>query len=70
MIGTTPVAMMKAYPSYVTFGLFRGQKIDDPSGRLESGSREMASVKLRSVDEIDRAVFAAWLAQAQALEQD
>ncbi|MEV6795396.1 DUF1801 domain-containing protein [Streptomyces sp. NPDC051320] len=66
--GKQPVALIKAYASYVTFGLWRGQKIDDTSGRLEAGAREMASVKLRSVADIDGPLFSAWIEQAQALE--
>lgn len=68
MVGKTPVAMLKAYPNYLTFALFRGRAIADASGRLEAGSREMASVKLKSVDDVDAALFTAWLRDAEALE--
>jgi len=68
MIGKSPVAMLKAYPKYVTFALFRGQKVSDASGRLEAGSREMASVKLKDAGEIDAALFGEWLRQAEELE--
>jgi hypothetical protein len=67
MIGATPVALIKAYTLYVTFGLFQGRAIDDESGRLEPGSREMASVRLRRVDDVDGPLFASWLRQANAL---
>jgi hypothetical protein len=70
LIGKTPVAGFKAYSSYVTFMIWRGQRVDDPSGRLEAGPREMSSVKVRSVDEVDEALFAGWLKQAEALEPD
>ncbi|SCE86708.1 DUF1801 domain-containing protein [Micromonospora mirobrigensis] len=66
--GATPVCLVKAYPAYVTFGLWRGQEITDGSGRLVPGARQMASVKLRTVDEIDPALFTGWLRQAYALE--
>jgi hypothetical protein len=59
-----PVAMIKGYSSFVTFGLFRGQLVADPSGRLEHGSRTMASVKVRTTDDIDERLFGDWLAQA------
>lgn len=68
MIGKTPVAMFKAYPRYITFALFRGQKIDDPTGKLEAGSQSMASVKLTSPAEIDSSVITDWLHKAAALE--
>ncbi|MEU2613782.1 DUF1801 domain-containing protein [Micromonospora sp. NPDC007271] len=66
--GKTPVCLVKAYSSYVTFGLWRGQEVGDVSGRLVPGARRMASVKLRTVDEIDPDLFTGWLRQAYALE--
>jgi hypothetical protein len=68
MVGKTPVAMLKAYPKYVTFALFKGQKVEDASGRLEAGSQQMASVKLSGAAQIDAPLFGEWLQQAQALE--
>ncbi len=68
MIEKKPVAMLKAYPKYLTFSLFKGQQVEDASGRLEAGSQQMASVKLRETGEIDAGVFSEWLRQAQALE--
>ena len=66
-VGSTPVALLKAYPAYVTFGLFQGQDVADPSGRLVATSRRMAVVKLRAVDEIDATLFDSWLRQAEGL---
>lgn len=66
--GKSPVCLIKAYPNHVTFGFWRGQRITDPSGRLSPGSREMASVKLRAVDDIDTDLFLDWLTQARNLE--
>ncbi|MBE1492743.1 DUF1801 domain-containing protein [Plantactinospora soyae] len=66
--GSNPVCLVKAYPSYVTFGLWRGQEIVDPSGRLVAGARQMASVRLHAVEEIDPTLFADWLRQANKLE--
>jgi len=61
-----PVAGFEVAASHVTFVIWRGSEIDDPSGRLAtSGPR--ASVRLRSVDEIDGALFAEWLRQADNL---
>ncbi len=61
--GPTPVAGFKAYPSYLTFMLWRGQEVSDNSGRLAAGSGAMASVKLRTGDELDPSLFADWLRQ-------
>ncbi|CAN5621905.1 hypothetical protein BH09CHL1_BH09CHL1_08940 [soil metagenome] len=69
MIGKTPVAMFKAYPRYVTFSLFKGQKIEDPTGKLEAGSQSMASIKLTAPNEIDQPAIADWLLKAAALER-
>ncbi|GAA3780633.1 DUF1801 domain-containing protein [Streptomyces phyllanthi] len=66
--GQTPVCLLKAYKSYVTFGLWRGQDVTDSSGRLVPGARRMASVKLRTVDDVDPALFTDWLRGALALE--
>ncbi|MFE9694942.1 DUF1801 domain-containing protein [Micromonospora sp. NPDC005806] len=66
--GRTPICLVKAYPSYLTFGLWRGQDVDDETGRLAAGARRMASVKLRTVDEIDPELFTGWLRRAYDLE--
>ncbi len=66
--GKSPVCLVKPYASYVTFALWRGQEFIDSSGRLEPGSKTMAGVKLRSVDDIDVNLFSDWLRQALALE--
>jgi hypothetical protein len=65
--GTHPVCLLKAYPSYVTLGLWNGQAVADPSGRLQAGTRQMATVKLRPVDDVDHVLFGDWLRQARAL---
>ncbi|MEH1125298.1 DUF1801 domain-containing protein [Micromonospora sp. CPCC 206061] len=67
--GRRPICLLKAYTSYVTFGLWRGQQISDRSGRLIPGARQMASVRLTSAADIDAPLFADWLRQAHALEE-
>ncbi|PBC72201.1 hypothetical protein BX265_6823 [Streptomyces sp. TLI_235] len=67
--GKNPVCFVKSYSSYLTFGFWRGQEIADPSGRLAPGARAMASVRLRTADDIDTALFADWLGRARDLEQ-
>ncbi|OKJ40094.1 DUF1801 domain-containing protein [Streptomyces sp. CB01580] len=66
--GKGPVCYVRAYSKYVTFGFWRGQELDDPSGRLQPGARIMGQAKLASVDEIDEKLFADWLKQAGELE--
>lgn len=65
LIGNTPVAGFKAYTSYVTFMLWNGQRVDDPTGRLRPGSRNLATVKVADPSEVDETAFAAWLKQAE-----
>ncbi len=66
--GKKPVCLLKAYSTYVSFGLWRGQAITDPSGRLEPGAREMAYVKLGAATDVDAELFSDWLRQARDLE--
>ncbi|WP_328611048.1 DUF1801 domain-containing protein [Amycolatopsis sp. NBC_00345] len=68
--GKSPVCMTKAYSSYIAFTFWRGQLLGDTKGgiQLEPGAREMAHVKLRSLDDIDPALFATWIARAKELE--
>ncbi|MGA6161179.1 DUF1801 domain-containing protein [Amycolatopsis magusensis] len=65
--GQSPVCFVKAYAGHVSFGFWQGQALTDPSGRLTAGAREMASVKLREVADLDSALFAGWLRQAREL---
>ena len=66
MVGSTPVALLKAYTAHVTFGLFHGRHVEDPSGRLVPGGREMASVRLRAAADVDDALFTRWIREADA----
>lgn len=67
--GKNPICLLKTYTNYVTFGLWRGQEINDSSARLVPGARQMASVKLRSLEEIDIPTFSEWLTQAFDIER-
>ena len=60
---------LKAASRHLTFGFWRGAAIVDPAGRLETGGQVMAHVKLRTVADVDPALFAGWLRQAVALER-
>lgn len=65
--GKQPVALIKAYPKYVTFGLWRGREVDDPGQNIDTKS-SMAGVRFASVEEIDSDQLTAWLQQARDLE--
>ncbi|KZB86685.1 DUF1801 domain-containing protein [Amycolatopsis regifaucium] len=66
--GKNLVCLMKAYSSYVTFALWKGQLVNDESGKLEASARQMAHVKLRSLADIDADLFTGWLKEARDLE--
>ncbi|WP_341717526.1 DUF1801 domain-containing protein [Micromonospora sp. FIMYZ51] len=66
--GAQPICLLKPYASYLAFGLWRGQELTDPSGRLIPGARRMASVRLRDAADVDQVLFAGWLRQAYELE--
>jgi hypothetical protein len=67
-LGKQPVCYLKAASKHVTFGFWRGASIDDRSGRLETSGEVMAHVKLRTLEDVDEALFAEWLRQARELE--
>lgn len=66
--GKSPVCLLKAYPSYLTFGLWRGREVSDPSGRMDTAGG-MAHVKLRTAADVDADLFSDWLSQARDLER-
>lgn len=67
--GKTPVAGFKAYPTQVTFMLWRGREIADPTGTLApSGSGQMSTLKIADTDGFDGSDLDGWLRQADALD--
>lgn len=67
-VGGAPVAGFRVNATSVTLAFWRGAEIDDPSGRLVVAANGTASVRVRRVREIDGALFAEWLRQADELE--
>lgn len=64
-----PSIGIKANTNDVALLLFAGQRIVDPTGSLTpSGSFEMASVKLRTTEDVDETVIRGWVRQARAVE--
>ena len=67
-VGGAPVSGFRVHATSVTLAFWRGAEIDDPSGRLVVAPNGTASVRVRRVAEIDGALFAEWLRQADELE--
>jgi hypothetical protein len=67
-VGGAPVAGFRVNAASVTLAFWRGSEIDDPSGRLVVAPNGTASIRVRRVGEIDGALFAEWLRQADDLE--
>ena len=67
-LGKEPVCYLKmATPKHLTFGFWKGASIEDRSGRLETSGEVMAHAKLRTVDDVDPALFRDWIRQAVSL---
>jgi hypothetical protein len=62
--GKAPVAYVYSAPDYVQFGFIRGSSLSDPRGLLEGQGQYVRHIKVRQVQDIDEAAFAALLRQA------
>jgi hypothetical protein len=65
-----PFAYIKAFPSSVNLGFWRGVELDDPDGLLEGDGDRMRHVPLRSVDDIREEAFGAFVRQAVELNSE
>lgn len=66
-VGDEPTVGIKANAKDIALLFFRGQRIQDPTGRLAaSGSFEMASTKFTTADDVDETVIRDWIRQAAA----
>ena len=54
---------------YVTLGLWNGANLTDPKGLIEGTGAKMRHVKVRSLEEIDREQFAAWIRETVKLNE-
>jgi hypothetical protein len=67
-LGRSPVCYLKAASKHMTFGFWRGASLEDSSGRLETSGQVMAHIKLRTLSDVDAALFSDLLSQARKLE--
>jgi hypothetical protein len=65
-----PFAYIKAFPSSVNFGFWRGAELDDPDGLLAGEGDRMRHVRLGSVDDIREEAFGAFVRQAVQLNRE
>lgn len=65
-----PFAYIKAFPSHVNLGFWRGVEVDGGRGVLESGGSKMGHVKLRGVADIDEAALAGMIREAVRLNAE
>lgn len=61
---TKNFAYLKSEKAYVTLGFFDTDGLKDPKGLLQGTGKSMRHVKLRTVSDIDEALFERWLTTA------
>jgi hypothetical protein len=62
-----PFAYIEAFSESVNFGFWRGVDLSDPEGVLEGTGDRMRHVKIRSAEDVDKALFTAWVKEAVEL---
>jgi hypothetical protein len=62
--GKVPVAYVYSDKGFVQFGFMRGSVLKDPKKLLEGSGAHVRHIKVRRVEDIDKAAFAALLRQA------
>ena len=58
-----------ATDSYVNLGFFGGAALTDTSGRIEVTVKRMRHVKVRALEDINEAQFAAWIGETVANDE-
>ncbi len=53
--------------NHATLGFHRGTSLDDPKGLLEGTGKDMRHIKIRTMDDVDKATFTRLLRQAAGL---
>lgn len=61
---TKDVAYLKLAKGYVTLGFFKFQKLEDAANSLQGTGKDMRHIKLKSVQDINKAVLQKWFAAA------
>jgi hypothetical protein len=64
-----PFAYIKAFPTSVNLGFWRGAELDDEDGRLVGEGDRMRHVKLGGTGDVDPVLFGRWVGQAVELNR-
>jgi hypothetical protein len=64
-----PFCYIHSFKNHVTFGFWRGLDITSGKGKMESGGKKMAHMKIRNESEIDNGLFQMWVKEAVHLNQ-
>jgi hypothetical protein len=62
-----PVCYLRATDDVLLFGFWNGGSLDDPSGRMEAHGSIMGHAVVAGPDDVDEALFVAWLREAGAM---
>jgi len=62
--GDTNVAGIGVFPTYASLFFYRGRELDDGSGLLEGGGKEMRFIRLRAPADVERPAVKRILRQA------
>ena len=62
------VMYLAATDAHVRLGFFQGAGLTDPDGRIEGMGKRLRHVKIRALEDIDRAQIEAWVREAVALD--
>ena len=62
-----PIAYLKAFPTSVNLGFWRGADFEDSKGLLQGDGARMRHLRIGSIDEVDPAVIQGFVRQAVAL---
>jgi len=64
-----PMIYVRAHKAHVNFGFWRGAELSDPKGLLEGEGDRMRHVKIKSLKDVNKAQYTAWVKQAVKLNE-
>jgi hypothetical protein len=64
-----PFTYIKVFKDHINFGFWRGADLKDPEGLLEGSGKKMRHVPLKSLEDIERERFQAFVREAVELNR-